>query len=184
MPSSPVQMPSPCSELDRNSVPPESKPTTSADNMLKIQSLLNPSASEHNRLRDVPSVSPPPTPAYTNEGSSPATTPRPGTPLTPSPTKRQKLTKDAAVFVRSNPAGSVNYPPFECNEEALCLSSADRQQLAHQHEHFEVFPTGKGDQGLVSDYTRHIPYSSEKKTFFGKTGREAFEGLSSSFPLA
>ncbi|KAK5125990.1 hypothetical protein LTR85_011345 [Meristemomyces frigidus] len=141
--------------------------------MLKIHSLLNPSAVEYNRLRE-PSVSPPPTPAYT-QASSANSTPRPQTPFTPSPTKRPKLVKDAAIFVRGIAKQPVNYVPLECSEDAICLSSEQQQELARQHEQFEVFPNGRGSDGFIADYQRHIPYSSDKNAFFGKTNRDAFE---------
>lgn len=142
--------------------------------MLKIHSLLNPSASEHNRLPKA-STSPPLTPAYTH-ASTPASTPQPQTPVTPSATKRPKLVKDAAVFVRGTPKEPINYPPYECTEDAICLSPQQQEELAKQHELFKIFPNGCGEDGLISDYQRHIPYSSEKKSFFGKTNRDAFEG--------
>ena len=169
-------MPSPYStDLDRDSsVPPDQKPTTSAVRMLKIHSLLNPSATEHNGPQSA-SVSPPPTPAYT-QASSAASTPRPQTPSTPSPAKRQKLVKDAAIFVRGTPKEPVIYVPYECAEKTVCLSSQQKEELVAQHERFQIYPSGRGDQGFIADYPRHIPYSSEKKAFFGKTSRDAFEG--------
>lgn len=177
MSSSPVQMPSPCStELDRDSsVPPEQKPTTSAVRMLKIHSLLNPSACESSKPQYA-SVSPPPTPAYT-QASSAASTPQPQTPSAPSPAKRQKLVKDAAIFIRGTAKEPINYPPFECMEHAVCLTSQQQDELARQHDHFQIFPSGRGDDGFIADYQRHIPYSSEKKAFYGKTNRDAFEGI-------
>ncbi|KAK5134559.1 hypothetical protein LTR08_006344 [Meristemomyces frigidus] len=142
--------------------------------MLKIHALLNPSTTtEHNRVREA-SVSPPPTPAYT-QASSATPTPQPQTPTTLSPTKRQKLVKDAAIFVRGIAKQPVNYVPYECTEDAICLSSEQQQDLARQHERFEVFPNAHGNSGFIADYQRHIPYSSDKKAFFGKTNRDAFE---------
>lgn len=149
--------------------------------MLKIHSLLNPSALQDNsRLREA-SVSPPPTPAYT-QASSTISTPRLQTPSTASPTKRPKLVKDAAIFVRGTPKQPVNYVPFECTEDALYFSAEQQQELAKQHERFEVFPNGRGDAGFIADYQRHIPYSSDKKAFFGKTNRDAFEGTYAARP--
>lgn len=71
--------------------------------------------------------------------------------------------------------GNINYPPFECTEDSLCLDSYQRQELAREHERFQIFPCGRGDEGLISDYVRHIPYSSEKKSFLNKTGRDAWD---------
>ena len=143
--------------------------------MLKIHALLNPSATtERSHGREM-SVSPPPTPAYT-QASSTTSTPQPPTPTTPSSTKRQKLVKDAAIFVRGIARQPVHYVPYECTEDAICLSSEQQQELARQHERFQVFPNAHGNAGFIADYQRHIPYSSDKKTFFGKTNRDAFEG--------
>ena len=50
------------------------------------------------------------------------------------------------------------------------------EDLAQEQERFGVFPCGRGDEGLIAHYQRHIPYSSEKKMFHGKTNRDAFEG--------
>ena len=172
-------MPSPYStDLDRdNSSAPELKPTASTFKMLKIHSLLNPSATtEYSRVREA-SVSPPPTPAYT-QASSTISTPQPQTPTTPSADKRQKLVKDAAIFVRGTAKQPVHHQPFECTENAICLSSEQQQELARQHARFQVYPNGRGNAGFIADYQRHIPYSSDKKTFFGKTNRDAFEGMS------
>ncbi|KAK4540472.1 hypothetical protein LTR36_009218 [Oleoguttula mirabilis] len=149
--------------------------------MLKIHSLLNPSVVEHDRLREA-SVSPPPTPAYT-QASSATSTPRPQTPSTPSPTKRPKLVKDAAIFVPGTPKQPVNYVPYECTEDAICLSAGQQQELAREHERFEVSPNGRGDAGFIADFQRHIPYSSDKKAFFGKTNRDAFEVFQYTFRM-
>lgn len=146
-----------------------------AATMLKIHSLLNPTSDY--RYPGHHTNTPPPTPAYTTHGYSQAGTPQPETPNTPSPSKRQKLIKDAAVFLRGGAIkGNINYPPFECTEDSLCLDSYQRQELAREHERFQIFPCGRGDEGLISDYVRHIPYSSEKKSFLNKTGRDAFDG--------
>lgn len=145
-----------------------------ASTMLKIHSLLNPASDcrYHGQYTNTP----PPTPAYPTHGYSQAGTPRPETPNASSPSKRQKLIKDAAVFLRGAIKGNINYPPFECNEDSLCLDSQQRQELAEHHECFKIFPCGRRDEGLISDYVRHIPYSSEKKGFLNKTGRDAFDG--------
>ncbi|KAI5367388.1 Putative transcription regulator HTH, APSES-type DNA-binding domain-containing protein [Septoria linicola] len=140
--------------------------------MLKIHSLLNPTVDY--RYYEHRTDTPPPTPAYTSNSHSPADTPRPETPITPSP-KRQKLIKDAAVFLRGTQQGQVNYPPFECTDDSLCLNNHQRRELADQHERFQIFPSGRNHEGLIGDYVRHIPYSSEKKSFLNKTGRDAFD---------
>ncbi|KAF2773465.1 hypothetical protein EJ03DRAFT_254542, partial [Teratosphaeria nubilosa] len=118
--------------------------------------------------------SPPPTPAVTQFASA-LSTPAPRTPFTASP-GRQKLVKDNAIFVHGVPKEPVKYLPFECTEDSVCLSDREKGELSIQHERFAIFPSGRGDQGFISDYQRHIPYASEKKTFYGKTNRDAFEG--------
>ncbi|GAB7366208.1 hypothetical protein MBLNU230_g7768t1 [Neophaeotheca triangularis] len=172
-------MPSPYSEPIRDSLSPlpPNKPTKTSNSskMLKIQSLLNPSTHDNLVHTNLHSASPPPTPAYTVESASQSPSPHATSKPTPSPSKRQKLVKDAAVFVRGAVKGAVNYPPFECTEDAICLTKDQHAEMAAQHQHFEVFPSGQGSQGHIGDYVRHIPYSSEKKSFFGKTGREAFD---------
>ncbi|TKA74115.1 hypothetical protein B0A55_07084 [Friedmanniomyces simplex] len=121
------------------------------------------------------SISQPPTPAFTHVSST-ASTPVPQTPVTAtSSQQRTKLVKDAAIFVRGTPKEPVKYPPYECTEDSICLSDHAMEDLAQQQERFAVFPSGRGDEGLVADYQRHIPYSSEKKMFHGKTNRDAFE---------
>lgn len=76
---------------------------------------------------------------------------------------KQKVPKDAAVFTKGKPKGTVNFQPHErFNEPSL-----------REARKFQVFPLGK-----IQDYCRHIPYNSGKKDFFEKTGRESFEGNS------
>lgn len=83
------------------------------------------------------------------------------------PPKRQKLSKADAVFVKGRPKGEVRYPPF---------GSVDHDNydpsLAARHREYQIFPP----VDEIKDYPQHIPYSSEKKDFLEKTGREAFEG--------
>lgn len=169
------QIPSPCpSQLEcAKTLRPDHKPIAAA-NMLKINALLNPSSSDLNVKQEV-NHSPPLTPAYT-QASSASSTPIPQTPVTPSP-KRPKLVKDAAIFVRGTPKQPVNFAAFECTETSVCLSTHQQEELAKQHDRFRIFPNGRGDSGLIMDYQRHIPYSSEKKSFYGKTSRDAFEGM-------
>jgi hypothetical protein len=74
------------------------------------------------------------------------------------------MTKDGAIFIKGKIKGEVNFPPFEgLDEETVC-----------EVEKFQVHPLGK-----ITEYSRHIPYSSEKKSFLEKTGRESFEGKKS-----
>ncbi|KAF2215661.1 hypothetical protein CERZMDRAFT_94063 [Cercospora zeae-maydis SCOH1-5] len=140
--------------------------------MVTIDSLLNPTGGHGypERYRNPA----PPTPAYSPYAYSQEGTPRPETPTSPSP-KRQKLVKDAAMFIRNQAQGVINYPASECSEEVDCLAARQRQELAEQHLNFHVFPSGRGGDGRIEDYARRIPYSSEKKDFLNKTGRDAFD---------
>ncbi|PMD47817.1 hypothetical protein L207DRAFT_416387 [Hyaloscypha variabilis F] len=70
------------------------------------------------------------------------------------------MTKDGAVFAKGKIKGDVNFPPFERLDE----------ETIREVEKFQVYPLGK-----IQDYSRHIPYNSEKKSFLEKTGRESFE---------
>jgi hypothetical protein len=76
--------------------------------------------------------------------------------------KKQKLCKDAAVFKPGAIRGECRYPPDEYQDKLL----------EAKHQMFEVYPMGD-----IATFPRHIPYSSEKKLFWEKTGRESFEGL-------
>jgi hypothetical protein len=121
---------------------------------MKVEMLLNPVSSEDDKeCRSA--VTPVP------HG------PRPQTPyqsaVSPLPRARgQKLPKDAPIFRKGEPKGNVQFPPHE---------AGDDEELRKQHEHFQLFPMGE-----IATYCHHIPYSSDKKTFLSKTGRDAFEG--------
>ena len=79
-------------------------------------------------------------------------------------TRRQKLAKDAPIYVKgTSTVGHVNYPPHEAGKNT---------DLEAQHRQLGVHPLGQ-----ISDFgVRHIPYVSDKKHFRERTGREAFEG--------
>ena len=83
--------------------------------------------------------------------------------LSPQQRKKPKICKDAAVFATGPTRGEVRYLPDEFRDEALKA----------RHQEFGIYPMGN-----ITDYPRHIPYNSEKKTFLIKTGREHFEGMS------
>jgi hypothetical protein len=71
--------------------------------------------------------------------------------------------KDPNNMAKSKLRGQVRFPPFEnLNEVAL-------QEI----QRFRVTPFGH-----IQETCLHIPYNSGKKDFFGKTGRESFEGKS------
>lgn len=98
-----------------------------------------------------------------DSGSPPKTSPRnlTSTAAQPRP-KTQKLAKDAPVFRKGRPKGDVQFPPYEAGHNV---------ELLDQHMKFQVFPRGE-----IASYVHRIPYSSDKKTFLEKTGRDAFEG--------
>ena len=116
--------------------------------MVSVASLLNPVPSA---FQDYRQISSPCSTTFSSELGSP----------TFPPTKKQKMSKDAAVFAKGKIKGEVRYPPCEFQTE----------ELAVQHRKFQVFPMGH-----IAEYRRHIPYNSEKKSFLRKTGRESFEG--------
>lgn len=74
---------------------------------------------------------------------------------------KHRLPKDAAVFIKNKPKGTISFPPYE-NLDELSL---------HRVRKFKVYPLGS-----IREYSRHIPYNSGKRDFFEKTGRESFEG--------
>lgn len=116
--------------------------------MISIASLLNPlpSSIEHRRDHSTSSSI-----RHTPERSPPPVLPK----------KKQKLAKDAAIFAKGKTKGEVRYKPCEFQNE----------ELAVEHRRFQIYPMGR-----ISQYCRHIPYNSEKKSFLEKTGRESFEG--------
>lgn len=120
--------------------------------MLSVASLLNPVKPETRGTR-LPSS--PLSSLYTSARGSPQLPNQPST-------KKQKMTKDAAVFTKGKIKGDVNFPPFQnLGKEAM-----------DEVEKFQVYPFG-----TIDEYCRHIPYNSEKKNFLEKTGRESFEGM-------
>ena len=75
--------------------------------------------------------------------------------------KKQKMSKAAATFVKAEPKGEINYPPYEEQDE----------KIASAYEQFDVKPVGQ-----IRECPKRIPYNSEKKTFQQRTGRDGFEG--------
>lgn len=71
------------------------------------------------------------------------------------------LHKDVTRFAISRTKGEIRYEPCEARDE----------EVAAQHQLFQIYPM----TGIVK-YSKTIPYSSEKKSFLEKTGREGFEG--------
>lgn len=113
--------------------------------MVPVASLLNPSPTSSERTEITESVPRTPSPFSSS----------------PLPFKKQKMSKGAAKFVKGNPKGDVNYPPFEVQDRIT----------AAEHEKYEVKPIGQ-----ISAYPKRIPYNSDKKSFQQKTGRDGFEG--------
>jgi hypothetical protein len=127
-------------------------PSLHYESAMNIESLLNP-------VRDSTAT------RVVDNGSPPATRPRSSTSTTAqSRLKTQKLAKDAPVFRKGQPKGEVQFPPHEAGHNA---------ELLAQHMKFQVFPMGE-----IASYVHRIPYSSDKKMFLEKTGRDAFEGTS------
>ncbi|CAL5874282.1 uncharacterized protein PFLUO_LOCUS8571 [Penicillium psychrofluorescens] len=121
--------------------------------MASIKSLLNP-------LPEIPQFSPPaPLLARTQR------------PVSSSPPleKRQKLAKDAPIFTRGRIRGELRYPP--CEERDV--------ELERIQSEFKLHPT----MGSIAEFPRHIPYSSDKKSFQQLTGRESFEVFQYTFQM-
>jgi len=124
---------------------------------MKISALLNPSPDTHHRRRSSR------TRRLTNE-ASPVDDSSDYVPEDTSRKSKGKQTKDAPKFERGEVVGTVKFPPHD-------TFSAD---IAKHLKEFKIFPsTG------ISAYPRHIPYSSDKKDFLVKTGRDSFEGKAS-----
>ncbi|KAI0541083.1 hypothetical protein GGR58DRAFT_520309 [Xylaria digitata] len=60
---------------------------------------------------------------------------------------KHKIPKDAAVFTKGKPKGTINFQPYE-NLDEVSL---------HRARMFQVYPLGK-----IREYSRHIPYNSAK----------------------
>jgi hypothetical protein len=156
----------------RDSVTSEQTAKSTNTHMLRINNLLNPMNSSNNQADGFTSLRT--TPAYTANEFTSTPTPGPDTPLTPASTKRQKNGKGKLVTKRATPKGVVNYRPFECNGNVVCANPNLRKEIIDQHRCYQVSIEG---EGLISDYPKHIPYTSDKKDFHNKTGRDAFECL-------
>jgi hypothetical protein len=156
----------------RDSVTSEQTPKPVNTHMLRINNLLNPMNNSNDQADGLTSLRT--TPALNENDFTSTPTPGPDTPLTPASTKRQKNGKGKPITKRAAPKGLVNYRPYECNENVVCADAALRREIIDQHCRFQVSIEG---EGLISDYPKHIPYTSDKKDFHNKTGRDAFECL-------
>ena len=131
-----------CCEIEDFSIHPDPH---KIEAMVSVASLLNPS----------------PSPSECNSMSSSASrSPSPFS-LSLLPSKKSKVSKGAATFIKGKPKGEVNYPPFEKHDNIT----------AAEYHKFDVKPVGR-----ISEYPKRIPYNSEKKSFQKKTGRDGFEG--------
>ena len=130
--------------------------------MMSIESLLNPSQSpldqtECKRLSTTCSnlysskFSSPFLSSYEQQSPLPSTFEKENTPLP----------KDVTRFAISRTKGEIRYEPCEARDE----------EVAAQHQLFQIYPMCE-----IANYCKTIPYSSEKKGFLEKTGREGFEG--------
>ncbi|OJD26213.1 hypothetical protein ACJ73_02412 [Blastomyces percursus] len=124
--------------------------------MTSIASLLNP---EPERRERYPQQLPTPCPSRFAREYLQSPPPR---------QKKQKVSKDAAVFTRGRTRGELRYPPCEYQNP----------ELAAAHKVFQIHPMGH-----ITEYPRHIPYNSEKKSFLEKTGRESFEVFQYTFKV-
>lgn len=86
------------------------------------------------------------------------------------------------MFIKGEAKGKVHYPPYESSDDAISLPPWLRDELLEQHKVYKIYPSGNETDGLIADFTKSIPYSSEKKEFFGKTGWEGFDGMLMTLP--
>ena len=171
-----LSTPSPCSRED-SVTPPDYKPQTLPSKMFTIQSLLNPPTSTFDqplRSRQLDGGSPTPTSTTPALTASPFA--RSATPGTPASIKGKQVAKDASILNRGAPTGQANYLPFESSEPTVCLSNEERKELDRQHRLFLIKPSEENKDGQIQNNIRYIPYSSDKKNFFSKTGKEGFNG--------
>jgi hypothetical protein len=119
---------------------------------MKVQDLLNPAPKEEEKRKSTSSV-PVTRPTLPQLDTNLSSMSRP---------TKVKHPKDAPIFRKGPTKGDVLFPPYE---------AGDDQELAIQFERHRIFPRGD-----IAEYCHHIPYSSDKKTFLSKTGRDAFEG--------
>lgn len=144
--------------------------------MMKIKSLLNEDQSPNSIRRSMLTSCNPPANSTRSQGPA-AFSLSPRAPATPSSgtNVRQKPAKDAAIFQKGLAKEAI-YEPYECDspDRDGVLSTVELQELREKQKQFKIFPAG-GDDGKIRDFVRRIPYSSDKKTFHGKTGRAGFE---------
>lgn len=147
-----------------------------AINMLKIPSLLNPDLSKAPKagkkttnghgalLTSAPASASTTVSSHNNPFSNPFSA-HPPTHTSTHTTSAMDIAMDTAD----------DYLPYELNENLTGMNAQQRQELARQHKHFQVLPpTGKaGDR--IADTTSHIPYTSDKRELYAKTGKNALD---------
>ncbi|KAL1952728.1 hypothetical protein VTO42DRAFT_4406 [Malbranchea cinnamomea] len=126
--------------------------------MASIASLLNPEPQDATDRMNSQLPTPCPSSSRVRDPNSPS----------PPRQKKQRVAKDAAVFTRGKPRGEVRYPPCEYQDA----------KLAEEHKRHQIHPMGS-----ITEFPRHIPYNSEKKSFLEKTGRESFEVFQYNFKV-
>jgi hypothetical protein len=131
--------------------------------MSTIQPLLNQAQSDDSTTSTAGNTSPMSTPTPTNSALNSPTMSISTQVLDNDPRgrKKQKICKDAAIFKPGQIRGECRYPPDEYQDELL----------EAKHQMYEVYPIGD-----IATFPRHIPYNSEKKLFWERTGRQSFEG--------
>ncbi|KAI4171579.1 MAG: hypothetical protein LQ343_004171 [Gyalolechia ehrenbergii] len=82
--------------------------------------------------------------------------------------RKQKLCKDEATFIMGKPQEEVKYWPCEYQDG----------HIAAEHRKYQMYPIGH-----ITEYCKHVPYRSEKKTFLSKTGREGFHVFQYTFQM-
>ncbi|KAJ5220495.1 hypothetical protein N7468_009699 [Penicillium chermesinum] len=92
--------------------------------------------------------------------------------------KKPKGVKDAPIFRLGPTTGVVRYAPHEARD----------QRLTAIYERFRLYPMNRQlrdgtREGNIVDYPRPIPYQSEKKDFYQKTGRDSFHVFQYTFSL-
>ncbi|KFH47732.1 Transcriptional repressor-like protein [Hapsidospora chrysogenum ATCC 11550] len=123
--------------------------------MLPIQAILN--RSPPRRRPGTPNSQP-----SASELSSPASDVNDAFPLSmEEPPPKAKKTRDSSDLSYTRPQGPINYPPYEALDA----------EAFNEMRPFDVYPFGQ-----IGHYCAHIPYSSDKKDVFEKTGRENFNG--------
>lgn len=83
-------------------------------------------------------------------------------PEQPGVLRRTKKARDSSDLSYMRPQGPIKYPPFE-KLDAIALNLM---------RPFNIYPFGE-----IAQYCAHIPYSSDKKDVYKKTGRESFNGM-------